>query len=199
MSKDFYTSMEQRRSIYGICKETTISNERINELVKHAVKHVPSAFNSQSSRAVVLLGENHNKLWDIVMETLRKIVPDNKFGATEEKINSFRDGYGTVLFFDDTNVTGYYGDKFPLYKENFTIWAQHSSGMLQYAVWNLLEIEGMGASLQHYNPLIDNEVKKQWNIPEEWQLISQMPFGKPTASPDEKQFSSIEDRVKIFE
>ena len=30
-----------------------------------------------------------------------------------------------------------------------------------------LEAAGLGASLQHYNPLIDDEVKKAWNLPDE--------------------------------
>lgn len=53
--------------------------------------------------------------------------------------------------------------------------------MLQLFVWTALENEGLDASLQHYNPIIDEEVKKQWNIPESWKLIVQMPFGKPAS------------------
>ena len=30
--------------------------------------------------------------------------------------------------------------------------------MLQLVVWTALEAEGLGATLQHYNPLIDDEV-----------------------------------------
>ncbi|MDZ4975820.1 nitroreductase, partial [Clostridium perfringens] len=79
MNKDFYNAIKERRSIYAISKESPVSDERIQEVVEEAVKHVPSAFNSQGSRVVVLFGENHNKLWDITMETLRKIVPANNF------------------------------------------------------------------------------------------------------------------------
>lgn len=70
--------------------------------------------------------------------------------------------------------------------------------MLQLVVWTALENEGLGASLQHYNPIIDEEVKKQWNIPESWKLIAQMPFGKPASEPKEKQFQPLEERVKVF-
>ncbi|NFV72581.1 nitroreductase, partial [Clostridium botulinum] len=41
---------------------------------------------------------------------------------------------------------------------------------------------GFGASLQHYNELIEEDVKKEWNIPNNWKLIAQMPFGKPVVS-----------------
>ncbi|WP_070000403.1 nitroreductase family protein [Cellulosilyticum sp. I15G10I2] len=198
MSKDFYTAVEKRRSIYSISKESTISDERISEIIGHAIKHTPSAFNSQSSRVIVLLSKNHDKLWDLTKEALKKVVPLDQFAATEEKINSFQNGYGTVLFFEDQAVIHSLQQQFALYKDNFPIWSQQSSGMLQYVVWNALEIEGLGASLQHYSPLIDDDVKKEWRIPDNWKLIAQMPFGKPTAAPSEKSFQPVESRLKVF-
>jgi predicted oxidoreductase (fatty acid repression mutant protein) len=78
------------------------------------------------------------------------------------------------------------------------VWAQQSNGILQYIIWTSLQEEGLGASLQHYNPLIDSEVKTQWNVPDSWELIAQMPFGKPTAPPGDKEFMPLEERVKIF-
>lgn len=198
MKKDFYTAVADRRTFYGISKEAVASNERIKEIIEHAVKHTPSAFNSQSARVILLLEKHHDKLWDITKEALRKIVPADQFGSTEDKINSFRNGYGTVLFFEDNSVIESLQKQFALYKDNFPIWSQQSSGMHQYVIWTALEIEGFGISLQHYNELIEAEVKKEWSIPNNWKLIAQMPFGKPTAQPDEKQFQSLEDRVKVF-
>jgi len=198
MAKDFYNAVKERRTIYGISKETTISDERIEKVIKDAVKHTPSAFNSQSGRVIVLFGEKHNKLWDITKEALKRIVPEDKFASTEEKINSFHSGYGSVLFFDDYSIVESLQQQFPSYKDNFPVWSMQSNGMLQYVIWTSLENEGLGASLQHYNPLIDDEVKKEWHIPNNWKLIAQMPFGKPTAPASEKEFMPLEDRVKIF-
>ncbi|MCX7711554.1 MAG: nitroreductase family protein [Clostridia bacterium] len=198
MSKDFYSAVKDRRSIYGISKEAVTSDEKILDILHHAVKYAPSAFNSQSGRAVLLLGDQHNKLWDITKEALRKIVPPESFGSTEEKINSFRNGYGSILFFEDQSVVEGLQSQFPLYKDNFPVWSQHSSGMLQYIVWTSLEIEGFGSSLQHYNPLIDEEVKREWKLPDKWKLIAQMPFGKITAPAQEKDFKPLEERVKMF-
>lgn len=198
MSKDFYSAVRDRRSIYGIGKESPVSDERIVEIVTHAVKHVPSAFNSQSGRAVLLLGGHHTRLWDITEEALRKIVPEENFYKTEEKIDSFRRGYGSILFFEDQGIVEGLQAKFPLYKDNFPVWSLQSSGMLQYVVWTSLQIEGFGASLQHYNPLIDEAVKKEWNIPAEWKLLSQMVFGSPMAPAGEKEFLPLEDRVTVF-
>lgn len=198
MSKEFLTAVAERRTFYGISKETTVSDEKIKEIIDHAVKHTPSSFNSQSARVVLLLGNHHDKLWDITKDSLRRIVPADQFSSTEEKINSFKSGYGTVLFFEDENVIKGLQEQFALYKDNFPVWSQQSSGMHQFVVWTALENEGLGVSLQHYNELIENHIKEEWNIPNNWRLIAQMPFGKPTARPDEKKFNPLEERVKVF-
>lgn len=198
MENNFYKAIENRRSYYGIGKDKVVSDERIKEIVEHAVKHTPSAFNSQSTRTVILLGEEHDKLWDIAKEALRKIVPAESFGATEEKINSFKNGYGTILFLEDNSIVEALQKKFELYKDNFPIWSQQTSGMHQMVIWTALGLEGFGASLQHYSELIEDEVRKTWNIPSNWSLIAQMPFGKPLGEPQEKEYSSLEERVKLY-
>ena len=198
MNKNFYEAIKERRSIYAISKESPISDERIQEIVEDIVKHVPSAFNSQTTRTVILLGESHNKLWDITMEALRKIVPASDFASTEAKINSFKGGYGTVLFFEDFAVVKSLQEQFELYKDNFPVWALQTSGMMQFSVWTAFATEGLGASLQHYTELIDAEVKKEFNIPNNWKMMAQMPFGKIVAGAGEKEFSPIEARVKVI-
>lgn len=160
---------------------------------------MPSAFNSQSTRIVLLLGDNHLKLWTIVKDQLRKIVPENAFPATEGKINGcFAAGYGTILFFEDESVIENLQQQFPLYSDNFPKWSQHTSAMHQFAIWNMLEDADLGASLQHYNPLIDEEVAKTWNIAPNWKLVAQMPFGSPIQEPGDKEFSPLEQRLLVF-
>lgn len=196
--KDFKQLIENRRSYYEIEKKSPVSDQEIRDIIEHAVKYVPSAFNSQSARVVLLLGENHDKLWEITRETLRKIVPADSFASTDAKIDGFKNGYGTILFFEDEEVVEGLQNQFPLYKDNFPVWSLQSSGMLQYAIWVAIEGVGLGASLQHYNPLIDDEVKEKWNLPKKWKLLAQMPFGAPKNTPGEKEFAPIETRVKVF-
>lgn len=198
MSNSFSKAIENRRSIYAISKESPISEDEIKKIVEHGVKYTPSSFNSQSARVVILLGKEHDRLWDITRETLRKIVPADSFASTDEKMNAFKNGYGTVLFFEDQSVVEGLQAQFALYKDNFPIWSLQSNGMLQLVIWTSLEEAGLGASLQHYNPLIDDEVKQQWGLPKEWKLLAQMPFGKPVAAPQAKEFAPLESRVKLF-
>ncbi|MGZ9817196.1 nitroreductase family protein [Peribacillus simplex] len=198
MTKDFYTAIKERRSYYGINKEVQVSDEKIKEIVEFAVKHTPSAFNSQSSRLVVLTGSAHDKLWDITTQALRKAVGKGDFSGTQQKMDSFKAGYGSVLFFEDESVVKSLQEQFATYADNFPIWSQQTSGMHQLVVWTALEAEGLGATLQHYNPLIDEDVKKEWDVPSNWKLIAQMPFGNPTAQPGDKEFKPLEDRIKFY-
>ncbi|MCW2278552.1 hypothetical protein EDD73_11850 [Heliophilum fasciatum] len=195
----FLEAVQARRTYYSISKESVVSDERIQEIVNEAVKHSPSAFNSQSARVVLLLGKSHDRLWDITKEELKKIVPADRFKATEEKIDgAFRSGYGSILYFEDMSVIEGLQNQFPAYKDAFPIFSHHSSGMLQFIIWTALEEAGFGASLQHYNPVIDNAVKAEWDIPDNWKLIAQMPFGKPVAAPGEKEFQPLEQRVRVI-
>lgn len=155
-------------------------------------------YNCQNTKVVLLLGESHQKLWDIVMETLRSRVAQEKFGRTEKKIQSFASGRGTVLYFNDDAVVNELIEKFPTYAQTFPQWAQHATGMLQFAIWTGLEDVGYGASIQHYNPIIDEEVKKTFSIPDSWQLTAQMPFGNPSADwPSEPPKVPIEERFLV--
>lgn len=196
MSKNFKEAVEHRRSIYSLKKESVLSDSALEELIAHAVRHAPSPFNSQSARVLLLTGKEHDRLWDLTGEILRGIVPPERFGETEAKLNSFRAGYGTVLFFEDQDTVKSLQEQFPSYKENFPLWSLQSSGMLQYIVWTRLEDEGLGASLQHYNPLIDRKVASQWGVPASWKLLSQLPFGTPGGEAGPKSFLPIEDRFR---
>ncbi len=186
-----------RRSIRKVKKNTAITKEKIEELLKISV-HAPSSFNMQSGRVVVLMDIEHEKFWDIVKETLRARVPAENFAATEERLQGFKDGVGTILFFEDQATIKQMQENAPSYKEQFPFWSHQGNAMLQYATWMSLTTEGIGASLQHYNPIIDEEVKQTWNIPAEWSLIAQMPFGEPNEQPGEKTSLPFEDVVKFY-
>lgn len=199
MPKGFKEAMEERRSIYAICDESPVTAEEILDIIDHSTKHVPSAFNSQSQRVAVLFGERHLEFWGIVMETLRKRIMADEFRPTENRINGFAAGCGTLLFYDDTSVTKGLMERFSPYRDSIPNWAEQANGMLQFAIWAQLEAAGLGASLQHYNPIIDNEVRNAFTIPSDWRLIAQMPFGVPTVEPNVKDFEPIERRVIVIE
>ena len=170
---------QNRRSVYALGKNLPISEQEVIEIIDNAVKYSPSAFNSNTAHVVVLLGDNHQKLWDITYAELAKLLPTDEAKATTKgKIDNFVAAYGTILFFEDHNVVKGLQEQFPSYTDNFPLWSEQSTGIASFAVWNALAEAGVGANIQHYNPLIDEKVAKEWNIPSNLVLRAQMPFGE---------------------
>ncbi|QEK35726.1 nitroreductase family protein [Acinetobacter johnsonii] len=194
----FLDHIKQRRTIYAVGKNVALTPEQIESVIKEAVNHSPSAFNSQTSRIVTLFGESHLQFWNVVRETLRKIVPDAAFEGTNAKINSFAAGYGTVLFYEDQDVVKSLQEQFALYADNFPVWSEHSSAIAQFAVWTALSEQNIGASLQHYNPIVDAEIAEIFDIPANWKLRAQLVFGSIEAPAGEKIFMAEADRFKTF-
>lgn len=194
----FLDHIKKRRSIYAIGKNVSLDQAEIEHIIKEAVKHSPSSFNSQSSRVVILFGQSHDTFWHIVRETLRDLVSADAFEATNSKIDGFAAGYGTALFYEDQNVIKGMQEKFALYADNFPIWSEHASGIAQFATWTALAEHNIGASLQHYNPIIDEEVVQTFSIPSNWKLRAQLVFGSIEAPPGEKTFMDDAERFKTF-
>lgn len=192
---EFFEALNTRRSQYGIDNTCSISDEEIIEIVKKGIRPTPSPYNIQSTRAVILFGENHKKLWEIVKEVLLDKIGPERFVKTEKKIDSqFLAGYATVMFFIDEELVKKHAEEMD---ELFYTWSDQSAGMAQGNVWVGLSQAGLGASLQHYNPIIDEKVKKEFDIPKKWKLISQMPFGDIIKEPKEKEFEDIDKLVKV--
>ncbi|RAK74449.1 putative fatty acid repression mutant protein [Aspergillus fijiensis CBS 313.89] len=187
-----------RRTIYALSDESTISDERLEELINEVVLHTPSAFNSQATRLVVLLKDEHRKLWDLAAEVASSTVSPELFEKLyKPRIAMYRAGYGTVLFYEDPMPLKRLEEKWPMLRDKFPQWSEHSNGMHQFALWALLEAEGLGCNLQHYSPMLDAPITEHWNVPGSWSLKAQLVFGKPAGSPVEKTFEPLGQRVFI--
>jgi len=189
-------SAAKRRSRYQLTNKSPLPDAQIVALVQESVKQAPSSFNSQSTRVLVLFDKKHLQFWELVKEELKKIVPSASFAPTEEKINSFAAAYGTLLFFEDWQTVEGLQHKFPAYRENFPLWAYQANAMAEYLIWTAFAEHGLGASLQHYNPLVDAAVAEAFAVPSSWKLIAQMPFGVSVGEDGAKEFLPIEERVK---
>lgn len=194
----FTDTLKNRRSIYHLGRNVSLSNEELTTLIKEAIKESPTAFNAQSTRAVILFGDAHEKLWEITEEALRPLTPAEAFPNTQNKLAGFKNGYGTVLFFKDTDVVKGLQEQFELYAANFPDWSEQSNGIATANTWVALVDKGLGANLQHYNPVIDEAVAKEWNIPSNWKLRSQLVFGSPETPAGEKEYMNDADRFRVF-
>jgi len=185
-----YSGLADRRSIYALGKDIPASDDEVIDFIRRTTELVPDAFNMKSQRVVVALGEKQDALWDTVYDV---------FGGkvAREKIDGFKAAHGTVLYFYDDAVINAMQEKVPAYAQNFPIWALQSNGMLQCSVWTGLRAMGIGANLQHYNPVIDDAVKKMFGLPDTYVLLAQMPFGSIKALPDPKPAEDVDRRVTM--
>jgi predicted oxidoreductase (fatty acid repression mutant protein) len=197
MSNPVIQSLRKRRSQYSLGRQVRQSQAEIEALIKDAIRLSPSSFNSQSSRAVILFGAQSEKFWELTREALRPLVPADGFEATESKLASFAAGVGTVNFYEDHSVVKGLQENFTQYSDNYPGWSEQSSGIAQVATWTALAEAGIGASLQHYNPVVDEAVRREWDIPESWKLRAQMPVGSNEAPFAEKTFMDDADRFRV--
>ena len=168
-----------------------ITLDELKGLLEEITELVPDAFNMKSARIVVATGEKQDFLWDKIYDAFNGMV-------SREKIDGFKAAAGTILYFIDENVVKGLQETYPMYAENFPVWANQANGMLQFTIWTELREIGIGANLQHYNPIIDNTVKEMFDVPESWKLIGQMPFGEILAEPQAKDSEDISARVKFY-
>lgn len=198
------TAGDHRRSIRQLTSASPVSDSTLVSLVEQALTTVPSAFNSQTTRIVLLLGADHKKLWQITGDALLAKIGKERFeSGTKARIEGFAAGHGTIMFFDCHEVAKQLNANSPdIYKDKTDEWVKQTAGMHQYYLWVALSSLGFGVNLQHYNPIIDAEVAKTWGIADSWQLKAQMTFGVPkqgTNEPAERvQKYSVESRMKVF-
>lgn len=191
-------SLSTRRSIYGLGKMSSTANTCLEDSVKSCLLNCPTPFNVQSARVVILFDKYHHQFWNLVWNNLHSIISPKNYRNVKEKIDNFAKAHGTILFFEDKNALRELKKKFPLYSKNMKIWTQQANGMLQFMIWQVLAENNIGASLQHYNEIIEKDLYPLYNIPKNWELVAQMPFGSIEKEPEPKTFLPLDNRIKIF-
>ena len=203
----FLDATAARRSVYPLTKSSPIPDSQIISLVHHAARHVPSAFDSQTTRLVVLLGPDHDHFWSsIVWPALIPNLPNEEAKqASKGRIDGFAGAKGTVLFFESTTARDAAAKRIPeLYVPRLPGWGEHTSAMHQYFLWTALEAEGLGANLQHYNPLVDAAAIEKWGLDKDLELKAQLVFGglpegkKVADLVKEKDLAGRAEKVKVF-
>ena len=198
MENNILELFTKRHSFYDI-NNFIPNSQNVVDIIKKSMQIYPSSFNSQEARILLLLGGNHKKIWELTRNRLTQISPKEKHEDIRAKMSSFSDGFGTILFFIDTEKVKSLEQKYSLYANNFMNWAYQSNAMLQYIIWTALANNQIGASLQHYNPLIDDDIKKVFYINDSWLLVAQMPFGGINSIPNAHNVTDLDNKLIILE
>ena len=190
--------LKTRRSIYILNDQLPVSQAIVTGRVKEAISLSPTAFMMQDIHAVILTGDNHKKLWDkIVYNTLQKIVPAEAFKRTEIKLNTFSQAAGTILLLRDLEAVERMKKEYATYADEMDNWSWQGLGIAMVNIWNSLAEINVGVNIQHYNPLIDDEVKATWNIPTNYQLVGQMVYGGIASRPGDKERKGDDELVRV--
>ena len=93
-------------------------------------------------------------------------------------------------------------EKFPIFPITvFEGFAEHSNAMHQITIWTALELEGLGASLQHSHliPGVEDGIRSAFDIPSTWSVKAEIVFGglsgEMPAVPNKEPVSTT---VKVF-
>ncbi|WP_428910585.1 nitroreductase family protein [Niallia sp. Krafla_26] len=195
----FVELVEKRRSVYVLGTDSQYSKKEITDRIREVVKQVPTAFNSQTTRVVVLFDEANNKFWDHIYDVQKDILEGDMWDLMSGVMTGAKNGIGTVLFFEDLDAA----KKMPTQGTRTEAYKQNNNANAQYAVWLALAEIGLGASLQHFNigyeQGFDKATREMFNLPETYEMIAQMPFGSVEQEIGEKEHIDADVQVKVFD
>ncbi|CCE62146.1 hypothetical protein TPHA_0B04770 [Tetrapisispora phaffii CBS 4417] len=186
----FIQSIASRRTIYKLSPELPngVTIDKVQNFVETLVREIPTALNSQSTRAVILTGNSHKLAWDNVV----KAMPS---ASAKMRPESARDeAFGTIVFMTDVKTIEKLQEEYSAIAHVFPTHSDTSNGAAQITAWAALEQLGLGCHLQHYNPMIKEAL--QFDIPQEWNVVAQLVFGSVREAPTEKTY--INNPVKIY-
>lgn len=189
--------IKKRRSVYAIKNTSLVSDEEIEKRVTEALLEAPTAFGSEAVYAILALNENHAFIWDSVLARLKPLTKPEKFPATMSKIAAFKNGHGTILLFKKTDDIEELKKQFPLYSARQDNWGEQNLGIAAYSIWLTLADLGLGASMQHYDPLIDEDIAKRFHVPASYKLEAEIVFGDIVAYPAPKEHTPLEERFAL--
>lgn len=195
----FVELVEKRRSIYALGTDSQYSKKDIENRVREIVKQVPSAFNSQTTRVVILFDEANEKFWDHIYDVQKDVLEGEIWDMMSGIMTGAKNGIGTVLFFEDRDAV----KEMPAQGVREEAYKQNNNANAQYAVWLALAEMDLGASLQHFNvgyeQGFDKGTKEMFNLPESYEMLAQMPFGSVEQAAGEKEHIDTNVQVKVFE
>ncbi|KAL4765258.1 nitroreductase family protein [Aspergillus foveolatus] len=175
-----------RRSIRALGGASKVSDERVHEIVAKVLSFAPSSYNTQPVRISLAFGEKHKELWSIILREAEPILKSINPGLWQKLgplYEVHKAAYGSVLFWERGETTKEAAETHKATGHMFGEWGEHTQGIHQILVWTALELEGVGANLQHMNaiPPIEAAIKKFAGVPEDYKLKAHLNYGDEQA------------------
>lgn len=195
----FVDLVEKRRSIYALGTASRYFKQDIEKRIREVVIKVPSAFNSQITRVVILFDNANIKFWNHIYDVQKDVLEGEMWDMMSSIITGGKEGIGIVLFFEDKDAV----ESMPARGVRQEAYKQNNNANAQYAVWLALTEMDLGASLKHFNvgyeQGFDKATKEMFDLPESYEMLAQMPFGSIEQEAGEKDHIDTDVQVKVFE
>ncbi|QKX61815.1 uncharacterized protein TRUGW13939_08971 [Talaromyces rugulosus] len=194
-----------RRSVYNLTGTSSVSDSRIENILQQVLSFAPSSYNTQPVRLNLITGEKHKQFWDTIIKTAEPILKDvgegiwHTMGALME---SQKAAYGSVVFWERGDTIREASETHKSAAHMIPQLGDHANGMAQILAWTALELEGLGASLQHMQaiPVVETALREFCGMPDDCSLKAHLTFGDIAGDhpimPDKLPFSETLKIIK---
>ncbi|KAG5979460.1 hypothetical protein E4U55_005152 [Claviceps digitariae] len=171
-----------RRTVYGLKGTSQVSDQKVQSIIEQVLSFAPSSYNTQPVRVTLVTAEKHKQFWDIIIKTAEpflRAVSEDVWNAMSGQFQAFKAAYGSIVFWASENSIKQAGEIHKSAAHMFGEFSEHANGMHQILVWTALELEGLGANLQHLNaiPHVEDAIKNFCQVPEDYKLKAHMNYG----------------------
>ncbi|CCH58306.1 hypothetical protein TBLA_0A05130 [Henningerozyma blattae CBS 6284] len=159
-TSSFYLKpIAERRTVYNLRPQlpSGITVDVLQESVHTIIKNVPTHFNCQLNRTIILTGDAHKKVWNSVAKDTNGA---RRPVAVRDK------AFDSIIFFVDEAVTKKLQKEYPAHPDLLPLFGEQVSGATQIQSWTMIEAMGIGANLQNFNQQI--QVALPVDIPKSW-------------------------------
>ncbi|KAH0497646.1 hypothetical protein TgHK011_004935 [Trichoderma gracile] len=181
-ASQWLAAAKYRRTVYGLKSTSAVLDKRVEEILGKVLSFAPSSYNTQPVRITLVTGEKHKGLWDAIIkeaEPILKGVGEEVWKTMSGIFAAHKGAYGSVVFWESGNSIKEAGVKHASAAHMFPQFAEHTTGMAQILVWTALELEGLGANLQHLQaiPPVKAAIKQYLDVPNDYSLKAHLNYG----------------------
>jgi predicted oxidoreductase (fatty acid repression mutant protein) len=173
--------LERRRSIRRL--QPGPVSEASLERIAEAVRLTPAAYNLPPWH-VVLVHQERFAFWQLVEEAFLERLDGDRLERYLDRLAGFRGGAAVALIYEDVSIRQQLAEAWQITQEQAGAFAEQGLGMVQLALWLALTAEGLVASLQHWDWLLEDRLAGFVGLPlERYRLVATLPIGHADEEP----------------
>jgi predicted oxidoreductase (fatty acid repression mutant protein) len=167
--------LERRRSIRRL-QSGPFSEASLQRIVE-AIHLAPAAFNLPPWH-VVLVHEERAAFWELVEQAFLERLEGDRLERYLDRLSGFRRGVAVALVYEEVSVRRQLAEAWQITLDQAGAYTEQGLGMVQLALWLALTAEGLVASLQHWDWLLEEPLAGYFGLPQDrFRLVATMPIG----------------------